>query len=57
VARTGAQFVCHARDPLADLVLVQRVALERARARGLDPDNPRSLTRSVMLKEQEPSAT
>ncbi|MFE1171053.1 SIS domain-containing protein [Streptomyces sp. NPDC058773] len=50
VARTGAQFVHHARDPLADLVLVQRVALERARARGLDPDNPRSLTRSVMLE-------
>ncbi|AKA07017.1 sugar isomerase [Streptomyces noursei ZPM] len=51
VARTGAHFVSHARDPLADLVLVQRVALERARARGLDPDNPRSLTRSVMLQE------
>ncbi|MGW2917387.1 SIS domain-containing protein [Streptomyces angustmyceticus] len=50
VMRTGARFVCHARDPLADLVLVQRVALERARARGLDPDNPRSLTRSVMLE-------
>ncbi|MFF4607214.1 SIS domain-containing protein [Streptomyces sp. NPDC001339] len=50
VARTGARFVCHDRDPLADLVLVQRVALERARARGLDPDNPRSLTRSVMLE-------
>ncbi|GAA2092888.1 SIS domain-containing protein [Streptomyces albiaxialis] len=49
VARTGAHFVHHARDPLADLVLVQRVALERARAKGLDPDNPRSLTRSVML--------
>lgn len=50
VVRTGARFVLHARDPLADLVLVQRVALERARARGLDPDNPRSLTRSVMLE-------
>lgn len=50
VARTGARFVRHDRDPLADLVLVQRVALERARARGLDPDNPRSLTRSVMLE-------
>jgi len=50
VARTGGRFVHHARDPLADLVLVQRVALERARARGLDPDNPRSLTRSVMLE-------
>lgn len=51
VARTGAQFVRHDRDPMADLVLVQRVALERARARGLDPDSPRSLTRSVMLDE------
>ncbi|MEU3713229.1 SIS domain-containing protein [Streptomyces catenulae] len=49
VTRTGARFVRHDRDPLADLVLVQRVALERARARGLDPDSPRSLTRSVML--------
>ncbi|WP_030415816.1 SIS domain-containing protein [Streptomyces sp. NRRL S-1448] len=50
VVRTGAHFVRHARDPLAELVLVQRVALERARARGLDPDNPRSLTRSVLLE-------
>ncbi|MFJ6748829.1 SIS domain-containing protein [Streptomyces sp. NPDC091266] len=50
VTRTGARFVSHARDPLAELVLVQRVALERARARGLDPDSPRSLTRSVMLE-------
>ncbi|MFI8853081.1 SIS domain-containing protein [Streptomyces sp. NPDC053499] len=49
VTATGGRFVCHARDPLADLVLVHRVALERARVRGLDPDNPRSLTRSVML--------
>ncbi|MET9864267.1 sugar isomerase [Streptomyces smyrnaeus] len=49
VTATGARFVCHARDPLADLVLIHRVALERARVRGLDPDNPRSLTRSVML--------
>ncbi|MEU3193959.1 sugar isomerase [Streptomyces sp. NPDC006992] len=50
VRATGARFVCHGRDPLADLVLVHRVALERARVRGLDPDNPRSLTRSVMLE-------
>ncbi|EPD92937.1 hypothetical protein HMPREF1486_04014 [Streptomyces sp. HPH0547] len=49
VAATGARFVRHDRDPLADLVLVHRVALERARSRGLDPDSPRSLTRSVML--------
>jgi fructoselysine-6-P-deglycase FrlB-like protein len=50
VARTGGTFVHHGRrDPLAELVLVQRVALARAQARGLDPDTPRSLTRSVML--------
>lgn len=36
-------------DPLALLVAAQRVALERARARGLDADQPRGLTRSVIL--------
>jgi fructoselysine-6-P-deglycase FrlB-like protein len=45
----GALFVQHDGDPLADLVLIQRVALERALARGLDPDTPRHLTRSVVL--------
>ena len=49
VTDAGALFVQHDGDPLADLVLVQRVALERARARGLDPDTPRHLTRSVVL--------
>lgn len=56
VTRTGARFVTHDRDPLADLVLIHRVALARARARGLDPDNPRSLTRSVMLGDTPPTA-
>jgi len=49
VSSTGADFVRHDGDPMADLVLAQRVALERARARGLDPDSPRSLSRSVQL--------
>jgi fructoselysine-6-P-deglycase FrlB-like protein len=49
VKEAGALFVQHDVDPLADLVLVQRVALERARARGLNPDTPRHLTRSVVL--------
>ena len=49
VTDAGALFVQHDGDPLADLVLVQRVALERARARGLNPDTPRHLTRSVVL--------
>jgi fructoselysine-6-P-deglycase FrlB-like protein len=34
---------------MATLVLVQRLAVALAAARGLDPDNPRNLTRSVVL--------
>jgi glucosamine 6-phosphate synthetase-like amidotransferase/phosphosugar isomerase protein len=34
---------------MADLVRAQRVAGAIARRKGLDPDNPRSLTRSVVL--------
>ena len=49
VAATGARFVQHAVDPMADLVRLHRVALDRAVARGLDPDQPRNLTRSVIL--------
>lgn len=49
VEATGARFVQHPIDPLADLVRVHRVALDRAVARGLDPDQPRNLTRSVIL--------
>ncbi|MDT0343313.1 SIS domain-containing protein [Streptomyces litchfieldiae] len=36
-------------DPMADLVRVQRLAVAVAVARGLDPDRPRHLTRSVIL--------
>jgi glucosamine--fructose-6-phosphate aminotransferase (isomerizing) len=36
-------------DPLAQLVLLHRVALALADHRGLDPDKPRRLTRSVVL--------
>jgi glucosamine 6-phosphate synthetase-like amidotransferase/phosphosugar isomerase protein len=35
--------------PLAELVRVQRLAATVARSRGLDPDRPRNLTRSVIL--------
>jgi fructoselysine-6-P-deglycase FrlB-like protein len=35
--------------PLAELVRVQRIAAAIARARGLDPDRPRNLSRSVIL--------
>ncbi|WP_313480225.1 SIS domain-containing protein [Microbacterium sp.] len=49
VEATGARFVQHPIDPMADLVRLHRVALDRAVAKGLDPDQPRNLTRSVVL--------
>lgn len=49
VAETGAEFVTSALDPMAHLVLLHRLAVERADARGLDADSPRSLTRAVIL--------
>lgn len=49
VRRTGGTFVESGLDPLADLVRAQLVAGAIARRKGLDPDNPRSLTRSVVL--------
>jgi len=50
VAATGATFVHHADlDPLAALIVAQRTAVAMALQRGLDPDQPRHLTRSVIL--------
>jgi fructoselysine-6-P-deglycase FrlB-like protein len=49
VTSTGARFEAGTLDPMAELVRAQRVALARARAKGLDPDSPRNLTRSVIL--------
>ncbi|WP_309064968.1 SIS domain-containing protein [Microbacterium sp.] len=51
VEATGARFVQHPIDPMADLVRLHRVALDRAVAKGLDPDQPRNLTRSVILDD------
>ncbi|GAA4166474.1 SIS domain-containing protein [Gryllotalpicola daejeonensis] len=50
VAATGATFVHHDLDPLAALIVAQRFAIGVALRRGLDPDHPRSLTRSVILR-------
>lgn len=49
VAATGAQFVEFDLDPQATLVVAQRFAVALAEKRGLDPDNPRNLSRSVIL--------
>jgi fructoselysine-6-P-deglycase FrlB-like protein len=46
---TDATVVQSGHDPLVDLIVVQRLAVELALQRGLDPDNPRFLSRSVIL--------
>ncbi|MCL1897948.1 MAG: sugar isomerase [Micrococcales bacterium] len=51
VAATGATWITSPLDPQADLVLAQRLAVARALDKGLDPDQPRHLTRSVVLDE------
>ncbi|MFH9042115.1 SIS domain-containing protein [Streptomyces sp. NPDC017966] len=49
VRDTGGLWIGGTLDPLAELVRVQRLAVVVAAARGLDPDRPRHLTRSVVL--------
>lgn len=55
VARTGGTFVADSGpsasdlDPMADLIRAQRLAVALAESRGLNPDRPRNLTRSVVL--------
>jgi len=49
VRATGATFVQARRDPMVELVAAQRLAVALAEARGLDPDHPLHLTRSVIL--------
>jgi fructoselysine-6-P-deglycase FrlB-like protein len=49
VRTTGATVVTRTLDPMAELVALQRAAVVLAEAKGLDPDNPQHLTRSVVL--------
>jgi fructoselysine-6-P-deglycase FrlB-like protein len=49
IAATGALIVDEDLDPVADLVRAQLLAVRRAELRQLDPDQPRNLTRSVVL--------
>ncbi|TYB42298.1 SIS domain-containing protein [Actinomadura chibensis] len=56
VAATGGLLRAVAADPLAELVRAQRAAVALAAARGLDPDRPRHLTRSVILDGGAPGA-
>jgi fructoselysine-6-P-deglycase FrlB-like protein len=53
IRRTGASVVAPELDPLASLVLAQRTAVALAESRALDPDEPRNLTRSIVLSDGE----
>ena len=52
VRRTGATVVVAEGDPQAELIVAQRVAVATAQLRGLDPDQPRHLSRSVIYTGQ-----
>ncbi|MGC5583727.1 SIS domain-containing protein [Ornithinimicrobium sp. W1665] len=50
VTATGAELVTHPGvDPMAELVRVHRYCVVRAELAGVDPDQPRNLTRSIVL--------
>lgn len=51
VRSVGATVVDLPLDPLASLVVAQRVAVALAESRGLDPDTPHNLTRAVILDD------
>jgi fructoselysine-6-P-deglycase FrlB-like protein len=49
IVATGGTFVTGDEDPMAQLIRAQKLAVAIASAKGLDPDQPRHLTRSVIL--------
>ena len=49
VRSTGATVRAASLDPMAELVLIHRMAVVLAEAKGLDPDHPPHLARSVLL--------
>ena len=55
VRRAGALLVQLTADPMASLVLAQRLALAMAGVRSRDPDRPPHLARSVVLPAAPPS--
>ena len=57
VEATGATVITDDTDPLAQLVVAQRLAVELAKSRGLNPDHPRALTRSVILSNASQNGT
>lgn len=50
VGATGGHFEHRDIDPMAELVRLHRYCLARALSAGLNPDEPRNLTRSIILE-------
>lgn len=48
IRATGATLMESRRDPMAELILTQRLAVGRAMKHGLSPDRPRHLARAVV---------
>ena len=48
-SRTGATVIAGAGDPLTGLIGAQRLSVLLAERKGIDPDQPRALSRSVIL--------
>jgi fructoselysine-6-P-deglycase FrlB-like protein len=53
VRRTGASVRCTPDDPLISLAQAQLMAVNMARAHGVDPDAPRHLSRAIVLPAGE----
>ena len=54
IAAVGGLAWLSEEDPMAELVRVHRLAAAAAHTRGLDPDRPRNLSRSVILDNARP---
>jgi fructoselysine-6-P-deglycase FrlB-like protein len=50
IRATGARVIEARGDPLSELVAIHRAAVALAAARGMNPDRPHNLTRSVVLQ-------
>lgn len=51
IKTTGANLEMSTLDPMAHLIRAQRTAVALAKVRGLDPDHPRGLSRSIVLHQ------
>lgn len=51
VTETGAMFVANELDPMAELIIAQRLAFGRAMKLGLNPDHPRNMRKDSIFDD------